>query len=224
MENPFDFFDEIYCINLDQRKDRWQQVQKEFKKLGIEDRVQRFSAIKSEDGRIGLIKSVGEILKKSSEEGLENVLILEDDVKFINNPIQNLEKALNQLEKSWIKDNWNLFYLGANTHEKLEIIPSDPDSELKPSSLIRLKNAFATHALAYNQSIFQKIIKYTINTNKIITLSQVLDVYLASVIQTNKKSYMVNPIIATQIESFSDIEKRVVNYDFIEYRFKNNIK
>ena len=23
MKNPFDFFDEIYCINLDHRTDRW---------------------------------------------------------------------------------------------------------------------------------------------------------------------------------------------------------
>ena len=27
MKNPFDFFDEIYCINLDHRTDRWKDVQ-----------------------------------------------------------------------------------------------------------------------------------------------------------------------------------------------------
>ena len=42
MNNPFDYFDEIYCINLDHRKDRWQHAQEEFKKVGILDRVQRY--------------------------------------------------------------------------------------------------------------------------------------------------------------------------------------
>ncbi len=28
-----DFFDEIYCINLEEREDRWLEVQKEFEKI-----------------------------------------------------------------------------------------------------------------------------------------------------------------------------------------------
>lgn len=33
MENPFDYFQEIYCINLDHRIDRWENAQKEFSKV-----------------------------------------------------------------------------------------------------------------------------------------------------------------------------------------------
>ena len=43
-KNPFDYFDKIFCINLD-FPDRWEQVQKEFDKVGILDRVERFSAL-----------------------------------------------------------------------------------------------------------------------------------------------------------------------------------
>ena len=42
MNNPFDFFEEIWCINLDHRIDRWELSQQEFEKLGIKERVQRF--------------------------------------------------------------------------------------------------------------------------------------------------------------------------------------
>ena len=31
--NPFDYFDKIFCINLDSRPDRWKQVQTEFDKV-----------------------------------------------------------------------------------------------------------------------------------------------------------------------------------------------
>ena len=52
MKNPFDYFDKIFCINLDSRPDRWESVQKEFDKVGILDRVERFSALtgKTEGG------------------------------------------------------------------------------------------------------------------------------------------------------------------------------
>tara|TARA_Y100001933_G_scaffold265198_1_gene336818 strand:- start:3881 stop:4603 length:723 start_codon:yes stop_codon:yes gene_type:complete len=44
MKNPFDYFDKIYCINLDSRADRWEQVQTEFEKIGIENKVIRVPA------------------------------------------------------------------------------------------------------------------------------------------------------------------------------------
>ena len=44
MKNPFDYFDKIYCINLDYRTDRWEQVQNEFEKIGIENKVIRVPA------------------------------------------------------------------------------------------------------------------------------------------------------------------------------------
>lgn len=60
----WDFFDDIYCINLDHRKDRWEQSQKEFNSVGLLPRVQRFSAIQEKDGRLGVIKSNLEIIDK----------------------------------------------------------------------------------------------------------------------------------------------------------------
>jgi hypothetical protein len=47
MKNPFDYFDAIYCINLDRRTDRWEAVKREFAKIDILDRVIRFSAIET---------------------------------------------------------------------------------------------------------------------------------------------------------------------------------
>ena len=63
MDNSFDFFDAIFCINLDKRPDRWIHAQEQFKKIGILDKVKRFSAIERKDGRLGCIKSHLEIIK-----------------------------------------------------------------------------------------------------------------------------------------------------------------
>jgi len=212
MYNPFDYFEEIYCINLDERIDRWSHAQKEFEKAGIKDRVQRFSAIRNKDGRVGIIKSNLEIVKMAKKKGLKNVLVFEDDVKFIvENPQEVLAASLEQIGNL----DWTLFYLGANTHEKL--------IKIKPN-LILLKNAFAVHSMAYSEKVYDTFIRKYEGIERITKHSDILDVYIAQYFQTKYICLMVNPMMTTQINSYSDIEKRVVNYNFIEERFKNNIK
>jgi GR25 family glycosyltransferase involved in LPS biosynthesis len=207
--NPFDYFKNIYCINLDRRTDRWLDVQEEFKSVGILDRVNRFPAIESPDGRLGLVKSFLHLFKLAREKNMENILIFEDDVKFINNPLENLDKALKQS----VDFKWSMFYLGANTHNKL--------IKIRPNLCV-LKNAYSAHAVVYDSKIYNKIIDKFDSINKVEKQSDINDVFLSS-LQDKYTTLMVNPIIATQKESYSDLEKRVVNYTFIEERFKKNI-
>lgn len=208
--NPFDFFHGIYCINLDKRVDRWKAVQEEFEKIGIKDKVNRFSAVENSDGRIGCIKSHLEILKIARKNSLKNVLVFEDDVVFINDTLNTLNKSIKQINMDW-----KLFYLGANTHEKLTKITKN---------IVLIKNAFATHAICYDHKIFDTIISKIEKINQIKNHSDILDVWMATNIQTKHICLGTNPIIATQKEDFSDIEGKVVNYKFIEERFKNNTK
>lgn len=211
--NPFDFFEEIFCINIDRRTDRWKSCQKEFEKIGILDRVQRFSAIEHEDGRIGVIKSNLEIVKIAKDKGLKNVLVFEDDVKFFDDVpvLEILEKSLSQINKM----KWSLFYLGANTHKKLQKINEN---------LILLKDSFAVHSMAYNYLVYDKFISYASKVDKIKNTNDILDVWLANEVQRKYTCLMTNPMLTTQRESYSDIENKVVNYDFIEKRFKKNIE
>lgn len=208
----WDFFDEIYCINLDHRIDRWEKVQKEFESVGVLDKVKRFSAIKNTDGRVGVIQSNLAIIKMAKERGLNNVLIFEDDVHFINDPLENLEKAISQIGTI----DWWLFYLGANTHIPLEYI-----TKSKPNILI-LKFAYAAHSLCYNKKTFDFFIRKYENLEKISEFNDILDVFLANYFQKKNICLVVNPIITTQSASFSDIEKQNVDYSFIEDRFRKN--
>jgi GR25 family glycosyltransferase involved in LPS biosynthesis len=211
MNNPFDYFKEIYCINLDHRTDRWEHAQKEFEKISILNRVKRFSAIKHEDGRIGLIQSFLTIFKDVYERKIENVLIFEDDVTFINDPLINLEKALIQSDK---KD-WVLFYLGATMLQRCKLISPN---------LILLKDAYATQSVAYRFKIFKQIIDKLENTIEIKTVEDIFDVFLCNEIQNKQMSLMINPIITTQYSSYSDLEKKEINYDFIEKNFIRNVE
>jgi hypothetical protein len=100
----------------------------------------------------------------------------------------------------------------------LEII-----TKSKPNLLI-LKNAFAVHAMCYSYHTYDFFIRKYDGMENIAEYSDILDVFIAGYFQRKNLCLVVNPIIATQSASFSDIEKQNVSYDFIEERFKNNTK
>ncbi len=52
ISSPFHFFDNISFINLEERVDRLKQVKDEFERIGITELVERFTAIKLEDGNV----------------------------------------------------------------------------------------------------------------------------------------------------------------------------
>ena len=45
MKNPFDYFEKIICICGQHEPERWIKVQKEFERIGILDRVERFDEV-----------------------------------------------------------------------------------------------------------------------------------------------------------------------------------
>ena len=93
------YFDNIYCINLDSRKDRWQTCLDEFNKVGLTNQVERFSGIKLSPGQAGCTKSHYELIKLAKSRGEKTILVLEDDFQFVNTEVWNLfELARTQLK------------------------------------------------------------------------------------------------------------------------------
>jgi len=78
LESPFYFFDAIYCINLDSQTERWDKMQAGFQKLGILQRVRRFSAIET-NPEAGYTLSHRHIIERAKRQGLKNVLVIEDE-------------------------------------------------------------------------------------------------------------------------------------------------
>lgn len=126
METLNSLVDKIYLINLDRRQDRLKAVSARLDKLNI--KYERFSAfdgssdaIKDEFknlqrrgthitsvGTYGCLLSHLAVLKDAKRLGLKRVLILEDDVLFIKNFTEELQKIKN------IPDDWDVLYIGAS--------------------------------------------------------------------------------------------------------------
>ena len=81
MSSPFNYFDRIYCINLDSRPDRLQETENEFNMLGI-DAYERIPGVVASSGKFGCSKAIANTIEKALAENYKTVLICEDDIYF----------------------------------------------------------------------------------------------------------------------------------------------
>jgi hypothetical protein len=140
----FEWFDKIYCINLDKRADRWQKSLEEFTKVGIQ--VERFKAYENDNRVLAFNKSQYYCIQKALEDGCERFLILEDDVEFRN--WHHLDSAINELP-----GNWSLLQLGCNL---LGVDTFKFQHPLPYSKHLRvLVDAWQTHAVGYTRAMGQ---------------------------------------------------------------------
>ncbi len=115
-----DYFDKIYCLNLNRRKDKWDKAKKRFDELKID--VERFPAI---DGKyltdddlipykklnkfeVGCILSHYQIIKNAKKNHFKKILIFEDDVLFIDNFQSLFKESISKINE------WKLLYLGGS--------------------------------------------------------------------------------------------------------------
>ena len=117
---PQEYFDKIYCINLDERKDRWERCQEIFTSFDLD--VERMPGVlgpsgwvsdkyphpmRAFEGVAGGTQAHLNVLESSFVNQTDKILILEDDVEFVEDFI-NLFDILSE----YIPDHWEILYLG----------------------------------------------------------------------------------------------------------------
>jgi GR25 family glycosyltransferase involved in LPS biosynthesis len=198
-----EYFEKIYCINLDKRLDRWNEAQEQFKKHNLD--VERFPAIlgnpeniptKIIPGHVGCVLSHYNVVKKADESGFNQILILEDDVVFC----EDLQEKFNQFIKQVPKD-WDMLYFGGNHNsEPLEKITDN---------VYKIHKTYTTHAYAIRKPIYKVVMKMFPK------LQFEVDV-MYSMLQNSFNCYVFRPHLAWQQDGYSDILNKNVNYDFLK--------
>lgn len=195
-------FSKVYCINLDRRPDRWQEVCKEFLKWGIGDSIQRYAGIDGSTlpahhtvspGALGLIMTLYNIVIEAKSMGYKNILVLEDDVYF--------RETLLQLDDymAEVPDGWNLLYLGGHHIQRPEKISS---------RVGRGVQIFTTHSFAISSNLYDRILSDLSDINRI---GLQLDLYFSE-LQKKVSTFCFIPSMTGQSSSFSDIEGRYTDY------------
>ena len=104
----WEFVDKVVYINLDHREDRRKIMQSFFDEAQIPaEKIHRFSGIKHKVGIVGCAQGHIGILKMAKANNWKRVLILEDDLQWVN-----FEENYNKLELLVTTTKWDVCMLG----------------------------------------------------------------------------------------------------------------
>jgi len=205
------FFDLIYCINLDEREDRWEKSLEEFKKLNLN--VERFSAISRPDNPVlGCFLSHIELIKEAASEN-KNILIFEDDVEFtcVSNKkeqkefkLEYIEKALDELSKL---PRWDMFFLGGN--------PMTYFYQISPH-LAKLTRSYSSQAYGVNRHYAKGILPILENH-----MDVPIDVVYSDMLMPLGNMFITVPMVAIQKAGYSNLYKTNVDFKIPVERYKN---
>jgi GR25 family glycosyltransferase involved in LPS biosynthesis len=143
----WNYFDQIYCINLTERKDRYEQSSALFKKYNIP--VTYFFATRHPDGgERGCFDSHVSICKDACEKGFRRIIIFEDDIlvtsSYSEKEIKYIIRVLKRLP------NWDLFFLGSFPDIRHRTYPT------KHRNVYHAR-VFGAHAYAINHHFIKRI-------------------------------------------------------------------
>jgi glycosyl transferase family 25 len=196
------YFEHAFFINLDSRPDRKQYMEDHLKTVGIQ--AERFKAIKLTNGALGCSMSHLKLLEKAKSNDWDSILIMEDDIKFLNPPL--FLKQLNHF---------------LNVHKEFDVLliagnNMPPFTKIDDACVKVTRCQTTTGYLVrkhYYDTLIQNVrdgIKYLMKTPEKHDLFAI-DKYWFR-LQERDKWYLIIPLTVTQRDDYSDIEKRMTNY------------
>jgi glycosyl transferase family 25 len=198
-----DYIQHTLYINLLHREDRKQHVVKELNKIGIQN-AERFNAVKLTNGALGCSMSHLRCIQYAKTNNWDNVLVVEDDIMFID---PELFKTQLKLFLEWHSDNWDMLLIAGNN--MLPYVPVD-------ASCIKILNCQTTTGYIVKKEYYDTLIEnYKEGIEKFLkeptNKSYTIDKYWME-LQMKHQWYLLVPLSVIQREDYSDIEKKVTNF------------
>ncbi len=134
--NTPELFDRVCCINLPHRADRWTRFQAGLPSDWPFAPVERVSAIDGKQvpaprwwrptaGAWGCYRSHVRVIEDALNEGLDSILILEDDALFEPDFAVKVRAFLNR-----VPDDWGMLYLGGQHLKTKKVVPRAINEEV----------------------------------------------------------------------------------------------
>jgi len=190
----------VIYINLDHRTDRRNEIESELEEKGLS--FERFSAIKDVSGAIGCCKSHLAVLKKARDHGYKNVLVLEDDFKFlVDRP--EFEKQIHDL----FEVPFDVCLLAYNTNDLYES---------HYPFLCKITNAQTASGYLIKSHYYDTLISHWEHSLQMFLLTGDEPKYACDqswkLLQERDTWYCFKERIGIQRDSYSDIQKGMVSY------------
>jgi hypothetical protein len=191
------YFDAVYLINMDKRKDRLKEMKqrldtaniKNYKRVvGVAITDEEFKTMNKDayknfqfdkvsyiKGQLGCRQSHINCIKDAKKNNYDKILILEDDIYIDENINGKLKHVINE-----IKDNWDILYLGGDYREN--------------------NVTFQTSSYAINKHMFDALL------NTIEDSGREIDYYYINHIQNKYKVLRIYPKLILQTKKDTDIQ------------------
>jgi len=200
--NNIDDIKHAFYINLDTRPDRKQHIENQLSIIKL--KAERFKAVKLTNGALGCSMSHLKILEMAKQNNYDHVLILEDDIQFLQPEI--FIKQMNLfLEKH--KD-FDVVLIAGNNMPPFNQIDETcvKVTSCQTTTGYLVQNHYFYTLICNIKEGILKLMKEP-NQHKIYAL----DKYWFH-LQRIHRWYLIIPLTVTQREDYSDIEKRATNY------------
>lgn len=193
-------------ISLPHRLDRRSSITKQFDKESIPyvffdavngHELEYYGPLKK--GEEGVRQSHLALFSKAIDENYKSLFIFEDDVELSENFSIDLETALTSLP-----DKCDLLYLGASHHVEPKKIKNN---------IYRISHSYTAHAMYINCHLFSDLMRCITNNPHL-----PVDVIYA-LVQPQVHAYAIYPHLAWQSNSYSDIQNKIVDYNFLKEEF-----
>lgn len=179
--------DSSFCVNLDSRPDRWEQLQRDLSGMNID--IKRVSAITDPRPEKGLFLTVKKIVQMAKEEGLEYFLLLEDDCYPIDK--DHIMQVLNDAPLEWD------ILLGGSYHYSIK--------SKYNSNWAQVRTFCSLHFTIIHSRMYDRILSLNENHGH-------LDIVLSNLCKKGEITvYLMYPMLCQQRSGFSDLRKRDVD-------------
>lgn len=186
-------FDHVYFINLAHRTDRLAHVLQEIEKMGWSSIATRIDAVKHTNGEIGCLRSHVKAMRTFLASPHKTALVLEDDVEF-KNPDES-RKLIHMFVEAHPTRDWDILLLSAWVTRK---------KNWRPYAW-RVKSAMLCTAYVVTRPAAARLIEVWTRTEGILPCDNSWNEVLST-----SRTYALLPLLASQIESFSDIRNEIV--------------
>jgi glycosyl transferase family 25 len=194
----------IFYINLEHRVDRKQHVEAELTKIGLKS-FTRFNAIKMENGALGCSMSHLKCLQMAKENGWPHVLIVEDDILFLDKDV--FIKQINNFFKNHV-DDWDTLLISGN---------NIPPYERLDDTCVKVTTCQTTTGYLVKSHYYDKLIQ-NIKMGIVYLTRRPQHDHLYAIdkfwftLQRADNWLLLTPLTIVQREDYSDIQKRKTNF------------
>lgn len=199
----FEFIDKILFINLEFRKDRLEELQKEMERINIpKEKIIRIDAIYNPLGALGCTKSHMKAIEYAKNNHYKTVWILEDDVNFIVNN-ESINKNMRYIKDFLQAQKDSIILLSGNTIKVSEY----------NNVLYKAINVLTTSSYIVTESKYDELLKILRESENILETTRNIELGSCDVVWNKiENRYLLKERICYQRDSFSNVINKNCSY------------